>query len=151
MVYQGLIWFNMVYQGLLGFRVQGLGFRVCCFVGTEGSIAGDGQLVLKGKYGPKHIEALLRKYISQFKGLGFRVQGLGFVFAFACLHKMHVKNPRTEKAANMSAISPSQNREFRVQGLEFRVQGLEYSMYRVYQAGIGFISVYQGLIRVDYC
>ncbi|KAL8443478.1 hypothetical protein Emed_006833 [Eimeria media] len=34
-------------------------------LGTEGSIAGDGQLVLKGKYGPKHIEALLRKYISE--------------------------------------------------------------------------------------
>ncbi|PHJ17743.1 eukaryotic initiation factor-2 beta [Cystoisospora suis] len=34
-------------------------------LGTEGSIAGDGQLVLKGKYGPKHIEALLRKYISK--------------------------------------------------------------------------------------
>lgn len=38
-------------------------------LGTEGSIAGDGQLVLKGKYGPKHIEALLRKYISRFYGL----------------------------------------------------------------------------------
>lgn len=37
-------------------------------LGTEGSIAGDGQLVLKGKYGPKHIEALLRKYISEEKG-----------------------------------------------------------------------------------
>ncbi|KAF8819117.1 putative eukaryotic initiation factor-2 beta [Cardiosporidium cionae] len=34
-------------------------------LGTEGSIAGDGQLVLKGKYGTKHIEALLRKYISK--------------------------------------------------------------------------------------
>lgn len=33
-------------------------------LGTEGSIAGDGQLVLKGKYGPKNIESLLRKYIS---------------------------------------------------------------------------------------
>ncbi|CTQ40974.1 translation initiation factor eIF-2 beta subunit [Babesia microti strain RI] len=35
-------------------------------LGTEGSIAGDGQLVLKGKYGPKHIEALLRKYITEY-------------------------------------------------------------------------------------
>lgn len=35
-------------------------------LGTEGSIAGDGQLVLKGKYGPKNIESLLRKYISMF-------------------------------------------------------------------------------------
>ncbi|KAK2195445.1 bifunctional Translation initiation factor IF2-IF5 domain/Zinc finger [Babesia duncani] len=34
-------------------------------LGTEGSIAGDGQLVLKGKYGPKNIESLLRKYISR--------------------------------------------------------------------------------------
>ncbi|CUV07994.1 translation initiation factor if-2 betam beta subunit ZnR [Cryptosporidium parvum Iowa II] len=35
-------------------------------LGTEGSIAGDGQLVLKGKYGPKHIEVLLRKYIMEY-------------------------------------------------------------------------------------
>ncbi|SBS82756.1 eukaryotic translation initiation factor 2 subunit beta, putative [Plasmodium ovale] len=35
-------------------------------LGTEGSIAGEGQLVLKGKYGPKHIEALLRKYITEY-------------------------------------------------------------------------------------
>ncbi|KAF8819082.1 putative eukaryotic initiation factor-2 beta [Cardiosporidium cionae] len=35
-------------------------------LGTEGSIAGDGQLVLKGKYGTKHIEALLRKYITEY-------------------------------------------------------------------------------------
>merc|ERR1711865_789583 len=31
--------------------------------GTEGSIAGDGQLILKGRYQPKHAESLLRKYI----------------------------------------------------------------------------------------
>eukprot|EP00920_Eleutheroschizon_duboscqi_P003378 GHVT01007885.1.p1 GENE.GHVT01007885.1~~GHVT01007885.1.p1 ORF type:complete len:107 (+),score=18.86 GHVT01007885.1:517-837(+) len=35
-------------------------------LGTEGNVAGDGQLVLKGKYGPKHIEALLRKYITEY-------------------------------------------------------------------------------------
>eukprot|EP00922_Rhytidocystis_sp_ex-Travisia-forbesii_P064449 GHVS01095769.1.p2 GENE.GHVS01095769.1~~GHVS01095769.1.p2 ORF type:complete len:107 (-),score=10.19 GHVS01095769.1:258-578(-) len=35
-------------------------------LGTEGSIAGDGQLVLRGKYGPKHIEGLLRKYITEY-------------------------------------------------------------------------------------
>ncbi|KAK1937294.1 putative eukaryotic translation initiation factor 2, beta [Babesia divergens] len=35
-------------------------------LGTEGSIAGDGQLVLKGKYGPKNIESLLRKYITEY-------------------------------------------------------------------------------------
>lgn len=35
-------------------------------LGTEGSIGGDGQLTLKGKFGPKHIESLLRKYISTF-------------------------------------------------------------------------------------
>lgn len=33
-------------------------------LGTEGSPGGDGQLTLKGKFGPKHIESLLRKYIS---------------------------------------------------------------------------------------
>jgi len=34
--------------------------------GTEGSIAGDGQLILKGKYMEKHAESLLRKYIKEF-------------------------------------------------------------------------------------
>eukprot|EP01055_Gregarina_sp_Pseudo9_P002380 Gregarina_sp_Pseudo_9__2379@NODE_2684_length_911_cov_73_149083_g2461_i0_p1_GENE_NODE_2684_length_911_cov_73_149083_g2461_i0NODE_2684_length_911_cov_73_149083_g2461_i0_p1_ORF_typecomplete_len233_score17_15eIF5_eIF2B/PF01873_17/4_4e03eIF5_eIF2B/PF01873_17/1_6e35Lar_restr_allev/PF14354_6/0_055Elf1/PF05129_13/5_2e02Elf1/PF05129_13/0_45_NODE_2684_length_911_cov_73_149083_g2461_i083781 len=44
--------------------------HVCQFVlaelGTEGSIAGEGQLVLKGRYGTKHIESLLRKYITEY-------------------------------------------------------------------------------------
>jgi len=34
--------------------------------GTEGSIAGGGQLVLKGRYLPKHVESLARKYIKEF-------------------------------------------------------------------------------------
>lgn len=34
-------------------------------LGAEGSIGGDGQLTLKGKFGPKHIESLLRRYISK--------------------------------------------------------------------------------------
>merc|ERR1712151_29271 len=34
--------------------------------GTEGSIAGDGGLILKGRYQPKHAESLLRKYIKEF-------------------------------------------------------------------------------------
>merc|ERR1719262_719994 len=34
--------------------------------GTEGSIAADGQLILKGRYQPKHCESLLRKYIKEF-------------------------------------------------------------------------------------
>merc|ERR1712039_1040345 len=34
--------------------------------GTEGSIAGDGQLILKGNYKDKHAESLLRKYIKEF-------------------------------------------------------------------------------------
>merc|ERR1719442_311724 len=34
--------------------------------GTEGSVAGDGQLILKGRYLPKHAESLLRKYIKEF-------------------------------------------------------------------------------------
>merc|ERR1712232_1287146 len=34
--------------------------------GTEGSIAGDGQLILKGRYMAKHAESLLRKYIKEF-------------------------------------------------------------------------------------
>merc|ERR1712019_248123 len=34
--------------------------------GTEGSTTGDGQLILKGRYQPKHAESLLRKYIKEF-------------------------------------------------------------------------------------
>merc|ERR1712039_292345 len=34
--------------------------------GTEGSNTADGQLILKGRYQPKHIESLLRKYIKEF-------------------------------------------------------------------------------------
>jgi len=34
--------------------------------GTEGSTTPDGQLILKGKYQPKHCESLLRKYIKEF-------------------------------------------------------------------------------------
>merc|ERR1719231_1538680 len=34
--------------------------------GTEGSITPDGQLILKGRYQPKHCESLLRKYIKEF-------------------------------------------------------------------------------------
>lgn len=35
-------------------------------LGTEGSIGGDGQLTLKGKFGTKHIESLLRRYITEY-------------------------------------------------------------------------------------
>jgi len=34
--------------------------------GTEGSMAGEGQLILKGNYKEKHAESLLRKYIKEF-------------------------------------------------------------------------------------
>merc|ERR1719231_1581000 len=34
--------------------------------GTEGSTTPDGQLILKGRYQPKHAESLLRKYIKEF-------------------------------------------------------------------------------------
>jgi len=34
--------------------------------GTEGSIGGDGQLILRGRYETKHAESLLRKYIKGF-------------------------------------------------------------------------------------
>jgi len=34
--------------------------------GTEGSITENGQLILKGRYLPKHLESLLRKYIREF-------------------------------------------------------------------------------------
>merc|ERR1719230_2124677 len=34
--------------------------------GTEGSSTPDGQLILKGRYQPKHAESLLRKYIKEF-------------------------------------------------------------------------------------
>merc|ERR1719231_614989 len=34
--------------------------------GTEGSMTPEGQLILKGRYQPKHAESLLRKYIKEF-------------------------------------------------------------------------------------
>jgi len=34
--------------------------------GTEGSMTPEGQLILKGRYQPKHCESLLRKYIREF-------------------------------------------------------------------------------------
>merc|ERR1719281_2030366 len=34
--------------------------------GTEGSMAGDGQLILKGRYQDRHIESLLKKYIKEY-------------------------------------------------------------------------------------
>eukprot|EP01066_Platyproteum_vivax_P011379 Platyproteum_vivax@DN5168_c0_g1_i2.p1 len=35
-------------------------------MGTEGSIAGDSQLVLRGRYTAKNIESLLRRYILEY-------------------------------------------------------------------------------------
>ncbi|CAN0417297.1 unnamed protein product, partial [Laminaria digitata] len=35
-------------------------------LGTEGSIDGNQRLVLRGKYVPKYIESLLRKYIVEY-------------------------------------------------------------------------------------
>jgi translation initiation factor 2 subunit 2 len=34
--------------------------------GTEGSITGDGQMILKGRFNAKHIESLLKKYIVEY-------------------------------------------------------------------------------------
>eukprot|EP00928_Gymnodinium_smaydae_P017168 TRINITY_DN16560_c0_g1_i2.p1 TRINITY_DN16560_c0_g1~~TRINITY_DN16560_c0_g1_i2.p1 ORF type:complete len:207 (-),score=70.23 TRINITY_DN16560_c0_g1_i2:58-678(-) len=42
-----------------------MGFVLAEF-GTEGNMAGEGQLILKGRYLPKHLESLLRKYIKEF-------------------------------------------------------------------------------------
>eukprot|EP00929_Paragymnodinium_shiwhaense_P072690 TRINITY_DN368_c0_g2_i2.p1 TRINITY_DN368_c0_g2~~TRINITY_DN368_c0_g2_i2.p1 ORF type:complete len:209 (-),score=56.56 TRINITY_DN368_c0_g2_i2:233-859(-) len=44
-------------------HVQGF---VLAEFGTEGSLSGDGGLVLKGRYMPKHAESLIRKYIKEF-------------------------------------------------------------------------------------
>ena len=35
-------------------------------LGTEGSIDGNQRLVIRGKYVPKYIESLLRKYIVEY-------------------------------------------------------------------------------------
>merc|ERR1719326_1932866 len=42
-----------------------MGFVLAEF-GTEGSIDGNGALVLKGRFQPKHAESLLRKYIREY-------------------------------------------------------------------------------------
>lgn len=34
--------------------------------GAEGNMAGDGQLILKGRFSDKHLESLLRKYIKEY-------------------------------------------------------------------------------------
>merc|ERR1719218_411130 len=34
--------------------------------GSEGNMAGDGQLVLKGRFMNKHAESILRKYIKEY-------------------------------------------------------------------------------------
>mmetsp|Transcript_1397 Transcript_1397/g.3423 ORF Transcript_1397/g.3423 Transcript_1397/m.3423 type:complete len:235 (-) Transcript_1397:255-959(-) len=39
-------------------------------LGTTGSIDGDGRLVIKGKFVPKYIESLLKKYISEYVSCG---------------------------------------------------------------------------------
>merc|ERR1740131_729795 len=33
---------------------------------SEGNLAGEGQLILKGKFSDKHFESLLRKYIKEY-------------------------------------------------------------------------------------
>jgi translation initiation factor 2 subunit 2 len=33
-------------------------------IGSTGSIDGSGRLIMKGKFQPKHIEVLLRRYIG---------------------------------------------------------------------------------------
>ena len=38
----------------------------CAELGTTGSITADQQLVLKGRYTARHVESLLRKYISEY-------------------------------------------------------------------------------------
>merc|ERR1712072_562645 len=43
-----------------------MGSFVMAEFGTEGNMAGDGSLTLKGRYQPKHLESLLRKYIKEF-------------------------------------------------------------------------------------
>jgi translation initiation factor 2 subunit 2 len=35
-------------------------------VGSTGSIDGSGRLVIRGKFQPKHIETILRHYISMY-------------------------------------------------------------------------------------
>lgn len=49
-------------------------------LGTTGSIDGSQRLMLRGRYVPKYMESLLRKYISTFKG-----EGEGCVCVRTCL------------------------------------------------------------------
>jgi translation initiation factor 2 subunit 2 len=42
-----------------------MGFVLAEF-GTEGSLTGEGALVLKGRFLPKHMESLLKKYIREY-------------------------------------------------------------------------------------
>lgn len=47
-------------------------------MGTEGSIDGNMRLVIKGRYQPKQVESLLKKYIGQDKQVeNIRMEGGG--------------------------------------------------------------------------
>lgn len=43
-----------------------LALQVAAELGTEGSIDGNQRLIIRGKYVPKYIESLLRKYVVEY-------------------------------------------------------------------------------------
>ncbi|AYV84543.1 MAG: hypothetical protein Hyperionvirus28_31 [Hyperionvirus sp.] len=66
-----VIWanFNTTSQ-LLHREPKHLQSFILAELGTEGSINGNQQLVIKGRYNPKQIEILLKKYINEYVTCG---------------------------------------------------------------------------------
>lgn len=52
--------------GLMNRGTEHLQQYVLAEFGTDGNMAGDGQLILKGRFMNKHAESILRKYIKEF-------------------------------------------------------------------------------------
>lgn len=58
-------------------------------LGTTGSIDGSQRLMLRGRYVPKYMESLLRKYISTFKGEGEEEEGCVCAHLLTTPHHLH--------------------------------------------------------------
>ncbi|GMM28469.1 translation initiation factor eIF2 subunit beta [Martiniozyma asiatica (nom. inval.)] len=84
-------------------------------LGTSGSIDGEKRLIIKGRYQPKHIEGVLRKYIQEYvicktcKSMNTELKResanrLHFIVCKACGSTKSVSSIRTGYTANVGAM-----------------------------------------------
>lgn len=84
-------------------------------LGTSGSIDGEKRLIIKGRYQPKHIEGVLRKYIQEYvicktcKSMNTELKResanrLHFIVCKACGSTKSVSSIRTGFTANVGAM-----------------------------------------------